>query len=258
MLGAVVLVSFAGVGVAQEAAIVVEPVQLTVRRKPTIEGVETFQQPGLELQLAVKVPGKPILAVDADKSRIVTFVDDVGTDLKKGAPTGFFSWVSLVSAFRDEPTETALLDVKTETLPAGKATRIELDAVVAIVSAKGTEQKSQKVALQKGSKITCGPVPMAIGDVEDVQFGDSVVSVGITSSQSMDAVKAVQFLDADGKQMAAQAMGESSFGFAGSKTFTKTFGLPKKLAEFTVRIVSHANMETIEVPVKLSIGVGLR
>ena len=31
-----------------------------------------------------------------------------------------------------------------------------------------------------------------------------------------------------------------------------------KLDEVTVRIVSYANMETIEVPVKLSVGVGLR
>ena len=99
---------------------------------------------------------------------------------------------------------------------------------------------------------------MTIGDVEDAKFGDSVVSVGITSNERMDGVKEIHFLDAQGKQMEAQSMGESSFGFAGKKTYTKTFGLPQKLDEVTVRIVSYANMETIEVPVKLSVGVGLR
>ncbi|MFT4515679.1 MAG: hypothetical protein ACI89X_000940 [Planctomycetota bacterium] len=118
MFGALVLLSVAKVTIAQDQQIAVEPVQLTIRHKPTLEGVKLFGDPGLELQVAVKVPGKPILSVDVGKSQIVKFVDDTGTDFKAGAPTGFFSWVSMSNSFREEPVDSVLLDFNTKTLPA--------------------------------------------------------------------------------------------------------------------------------------------
>ncbi|MCK5941698.1 MAG: hypothetical protein KAI24_07005, partial [Planctomycetes bacterium] len=129
MRGAFVLV-LAASATAQAAPPKVEVVQMTVRREPTIEGVRVFGEPGVELQLAVKVAGKPILAVREDSCRLVRFVDDAGTDLAKGAPTGFFHWVKLGNAFRDEPTETCLLDIRTRSLPAKGAGRIEFEAEV--------------------------------------------------------------------------------------------------------------------------------
>jgi hypothetical protein len=257
MLGALVLMSAAKVILAQDE-VQVETVQLTVRHKPTIDGVKVFGDPGLEMQVAVLLPGKPILAVDPEKSRIVSFVDDVGTDLKAGAPTGFFSWVSMSSAFRDEPVPSALLDIKTKTLPAAKAQRLEIDAVVALITASGTQQKSAKVALKKGTKIDFGPIPMMIGSVEKSSFGGSVINVQISSEQRMDAIKEIVFLDAKGKQIDAKSMGTGSFGMGGKKTYTKRFGLPKRLAVVNLRIVSYAKMATIEVPIKLSMGLGLR
>jgi len=251
-----VLMSVANVLSAQDG-LRVEPVQLTVRKKPSIEGVKVFGDPGLELEVAVLLPGKPILSVDADKSRIVSFTDDAGTDLKAGAPTGFFSWVKLSTAFRDEPIETGILEIRTKTLPATKAQRITLDAVVALVSASGTTEKKGKVALKKGTKIEFGPVPMTVSNVEASSFGGSKLSVQFSSDKNMDAIKEIEFLDAGGKRIDARSMGTGSFGMGGKKTYTKTFGLPKKLDAVTVRIVSHAKMQTIEVPLKVSMGVGL-
>jgi len=258
IVGAGIALFLAQVGAAQTSASKVEAVQLTVRTKPTIDGVKMFGEPGVELQLAVKLPGKPILSVDADRSKLVRYVDDQGTDLAAGAPTGFFSWVSLSNAFRDEPTDSCLLDIKTKTLPAAKAGRLEIEAEVALVSASGTESKDQKLALKKDTKITCGPVPMTLSNVEKSSFGGSALNVQISSDQRMDGVKAIAFLDAKGKEIEVQPMGESSFGFGGKKTYTKSFGLPKKLDQVTLRITSYAKMETIKVPVKLSVGMGLR
>lgn len=257
MLGALVLLSAAKVTLAQGGA-QVEPVQLTVRHKPTIEGVKVFGDPGVELQVAVRLPGKPILAVDSAKSRIVSFVDDVGTDLGAGAPTGFFSWVSLSSAFRDEPVASALLDIKTRTLPAAKAQRLEIHAVVALITASGTQDKSAKVALKKGAKIEFGPIPMTISNVEKSSFGGSAINVQISSDQRMDAIKEIVFLDGKGKPIDAKSMGSGSFGMGGKKTYTKSYGLPKRVAEVSLRIVSYTKMETVEVPIKLSMGLGLR
>lgn len=242
---------------AQQVDARVEPVQLTVRKKPTIDGIKVFGEPGLEMEVAVLLPGKPILSVDAAKSRINSFKDDAGTDLKAGAPTGFFSWVKLSTAFREEPIPSGTLEIRTKTLPAKKAGRIELDAVVAIVTASGTAEKKGTVALKKGAKIEFGPVPMTIGNVEASSFGGSKLSVQLSSDQDMEAIKKIEFLDAKGKVIDAKSMGSGSFGFGGKKTYTKTFGLPKKIDSVTLRIVSHANMKTVELPLKLSMGVGL-
>tara|TARA_R110002096_G_scaffold91722_6_gene207555 strand:- start:542 stop:1318 length:777 start_codon:yes stop_codon:yes gene_type:complete len=258
MLGALVLLSVAKITIAQDQQVAVEPVQLTIRHKPTLEGVKMFGDPGLELQVAVKLTGKPILSVDPAKSRIIKFVDDAGTDLKAGAPTGFFSWIQMSNAFREEPVDSALLDIKTKTLPAGKAQRIEFDAVVALITASGTQEKQEQVVLKKGTKITCGPIPMTLGSVDKSSFGGSALNVQFSSSQSMDAVKEILFLDNAGKPIEAKSMGSGSFGFGGKKTYTKTFGLPKQLANVTIKIIAHANVETIEVPIKLSMGLGLR
>lgn len=39
---------------------------------------------------------------------------------------------------------------------------------------------------------------------------------------------------------------------------TRTIALPEKMVSLTVQIVSYAKMETIEVPLKLSMGLGFR
>ena len=58
--------------------------------------------------------------------------------------------------------------------------------------------------------------------------------------------------------MKADSMGSGSFGFGGKKTYTKSFGLPSRPDEVTVRITSYAKTEVVTVPLKLSIGMGLR
>ena len=58
MLGALVLLSAAKVVWAQ-SGLEVEPVQLTVRHKPTIGGVQVFGEPGLEMQVAARVEAGP-------------------------------------------------------------------------------------------------------------------------------------------------------------------------------------------------------
>lgn len=241
---------------AQEGA-KVEAVELNVRRKPTIDGVQTFGEPGLELKLAVLVPGKPILEVDADSSRLVRFVDDKGTDLAAGAPKGFFSWVSLDTAFREEPIESAMLQIKTGTLPADGAGRVELEAVIALRSAEGEQKKQARVALQKGQAIEHGPVPMKVSNVSEGGFGGGALKVDISSEVPLTAVKAFEFLDAAGVVLEVSDNGKSSMSMGDRTTYTRSFGLPEKVDAVTLRIVSYEKVETVELPVSIAFGPGL-
>ena len=249
-------VSMLSVAVAQGP--VSEVVKMTVARKASIKGLKTFSQPGVELEVGVQVPGKPLLSVDLEKCKLRRFVDDKGTDLSAGAPKGFFGWVTMSSSFREEPTDSCILQIQTKTLPGAGAGAIELEAEVALKSASGSESKEERIALKEGAKISCGPVPIEVREVEAVDFGDSKFSVQLASDQSMDAIKALAFLGADGKPMKAEAMGSGSFGFGSKKTYTRSYGLPERLDAVTVRITAFAQTETVMVPLKLSIGMGLR
>ena len=254
-VGAWIALSLTQICGAQSTVSRVEPVSLTVRRTPKIEGVQVFGEPGVELQLAALVRGKPILSVDAAASALVRFVDDKGTDLAAGAPKGFFSWVRLANAFREEPTESCLLDIRTETLPAAGAARIELEAKVALVTASGTVSGDQNIRMEKGAEITCGPTPMRLGDVEE---GDGGADVQVVSDAPMDAVKEIAFLDGAGRVIQSTSTGSGSFGFAGKKTYTRSYRVTGDALPVKVRVVAHANVEKVVLPVKLTIGVGLQ
>lgn len=258
IFGALIALSCAQVAVAQDAGAVSEVVKLTVTRQTSIQGLKVFGQSGLELEVGVQVAGKPLLSVDLEQSKLIRFVDDKGTDLSKGAPKRFFGWVSMNSSFRDEATDSCLLQIKTETLPDDGAGMLELTAEIALKSASGSETKEEKVALEEGAKITCAPIPLEIRGVEAVEFGDSKFSVQLASDQSLDAIKELEFLGADGKPMKVESMGSGSFGFGGKKTYTKSVGLPSRPDEVTVRITSYAKTEVVTVPLELSIGMGLR
>ena len=256
IFGALIAVLLVSTAAAQGAE--TEVLKLTVARKPSIEGLKVFGEPRVELEVGVRVPGKPLLSVDLEQSKLLRFVDDKGTDLAKGAPKGFFGWASMSASFRDEATDSSLLQIKTSTLPADGAGKLELEAEIALKSASGSETKEEKVALEEGAKITCAPIPLEIRGIEAVDFGDSKFSDQLASDQSLDAIRELEFLGADGKPMKADSMGSGSFGFGGKKTYTKSFGLPSRPDEVTVRITSYAKTEVVTVPLKLSIGMGLR
>jgi len=256
MSGVMIALSFTAAAPSQAPE--VEPVKLEVRRKPTLKGVDAFGDPGVTLEVAVRAPGKPLLAVDEEKSRLVRFVDDKGTDLAKSASKGFFYWVSKRSDFGDEPKDACILELRTKGLPAKAAGRIEVEAEVAMRSASGSEDKEQKVKLKKGAKITCGPVPMFLSSVDKSDFGDSEVTVQVSANEPMDAVREIEFLDAAGEPMKTESMGSSSFGFGGKKTYSRAFGLPAKPKSVTVRVTYFAQVETVVIPIKLSLGMGLR
>ena len=254
--GALIALSLTQIAVAQGTQ--TEVLKLTVSREPSIEGMKVFGGRGLELEVGVLVKDKTLLAIDFEQCKLHRFVDDKGTDLSEGAlGPGGFKWVQMVT-YGAEATDACMLKLETFTLPAKRAGRIELEAEIALKCASGSQKEEAKVQLKKGAEIDCGPVPLKIRSVEEVDFGDSKFSVQLVSDRPMDEIKAVEFLDADGKPVGAQQMGTGSFGFAGNMTYTRSYGLSKRLDAATIRVISYAKTEILNVPLKLSIGMGLQ
>jgi hypothetical protein len=257
ILGALVFVFVTNVAITQSEKVKVEAVQLIVRKKPTIKGLETFGKPGLELQIAVQIKDLLILRVDPGKCRLLRFLDDSGVDLKNGLPTGPFHWVSLSNEFRQGPTDSALLDIRTRTIPGAQAKRVDVDAVIAVVTATGATESSQLIDLKEGAKISVGPVPMRLGSIVKSPDGGAGVIMQIASDKPLNAVREFVFLDPDGHRVAADYRGSGSMGFGDKQVFIKKYSLPKQYDQLTVRVVSYAEISTMEVPIKLAMGLGL-
>jgi hypothetical protein len=120
---------------------------------------------------------------------------------------------------------------------------------------KTVEQKG--LALKKGSKLTIGPVPITLGQIEDARFGEAKQMVTFESKQPLNAIKKVEFLSADGKPIKHQTMGSGQGGFNDDITYSVSFGLMQKLDSITLRLTYFNKVEELTLPLKMDIGPGL-
>jgi hypothetical protein len=191
-------------------------------------------------------------------SKIVSFKDDRGTDLNaKPLPGADFGLMKPFDAMIASDGKVCVATVNASGTPAAGSIKIAFDGELAIRCGKDETSAEQKdVALEAGSKIDVGPTPLVVEAVQDQDFGDVKFMVTLNSSKPRDAIKAIEFLDADGTVIESESMGGGSFGFGDEMTYQTNHGLKTKVDKVTVRVTFYANVETILVPVKIETGVG--
>ena len=123
---------------------------------------------GTSLAILVESREKRIVTFDEENSTLGLFRDDKGTDLRSAvppegwAPGTTFEWPEISSDGK-----ALLFQIRSAELPAAGSTRLKAEGVAHL--ALGTEIKSERqehVSLEKGSRITAGPVPLEIVQVE--------------------------------------------------------------------------------------------
>jgi hypothetical protein len=86
--------------------------------------------------------------------------------------------------------------------------------------------------------------------------GKKHFSVTLSSSGPLDAIQEVVFFDAAGKKLESKSAGRSRMTMAGKTTYAKSFQL-KKTEKVNLRFSYYTKLETIEVPIDVTTGVGL-
>jgi hypothetical protein len=194
--------------------------------------------------------------MDKDASKLEAFADDKGTDLSKAGGGWGASWLLWERISDDGRTCTFTVANRKKTPAAGAKT---LHVKAKIVLQCGSDVKTaeaKNVALKKGAAVAAGPFRMSIQEIRDGGF-QSKMTVEFQSKRPFDSIRKLTFLDAAGKEIKSQKAGGGHFSFGKDRTYTRSFGLAKKVDAVTMRFEYYGKTETIAVPVDVKVGVGL-
>jgi SLA1 homology domain 1, SHD1 len=216
---------------------------------------------GTTLNVSLANSNRNIIGMDAKKSRIAALVDDKKTNLLQAAKREDDFGGSMfgpLQAHIASGGHQCTLEVRAPNIPARGAAMIRLEATIVLqcgADEKTVEQKD--VALKHGSKVTIGPVPMTVERVEDSNFGDAKMMLTLASSKSMDAIKEIAFLAADGSTIKHDSMGQGQSGFNDNITYEASYGLHQKVDAVTIQLTYFSKVEELPLPLKIDVGLGL-
>ena len=232
---------------------------------------------GTLLTFVLQLPDKQAVGFDEKASKLTAFKDDKGTDLAKAGPKAAASPFGNpgfggmgpgaeppLTCQVDNEGHRVTLDVfgpRTPAAGAGKIT-VKADLVLKIGAVEKTAEQKE-LLLTAGSKLTAGPVPMTVEDNKAFNFGGlggpggPQTTLTLASRQPTSAIKALAFLDADGKPIGSQVLAQmdgAAFGNPGS--FQTTYSLDKKVERVGVKVTYYEKIESLTVPVAIEAGVG--
>lgn len=237
---------------ATQDAPTVEPFELTVRRKVTTPGIEIYEEPGVQVRVAVRTPGRKILSVHKEESSIGVWEDDQGTDLAGGLETGFFHWLSM-DMWGDEKKEATVAKISTEAVPAVGAKSLKMRGSLAFVTASKSEERSVHFAVKDGETFELAGVDVTIKEVSKSGGG---VSFDVVSQKELSALREIKFLAGE-QEVEIEDDNKSSFSFGGPTTYTRSFTLAESADSLTLVANMWTDMEITVLPISLDSGAGL-
>ena len=224
-------------------------VMVTKPAYPPQEALRAFNEnPGTQLSVLVTVPGGGLVALKKEKSKVIAFADDKGTDLLKvKSAFGIFGHWTKIS----EDRKACLFNVQSKLVPAAGARRLLLEARIVLSRAKGRGvHKQVGVKAKKGSRINAGPVSIEIYRVKKPREGKDPLR--ITLKIKGDGFESIRFLDSNGKEISSRKTNWSPV----SNPSYIGYALKQKVEHFTVEVVHWKDIQEVIVPVRLRAGIG--
>jgi hypothetical protein len=213
-------------------------------------------KPGTNVSLYVSIPGKTIIELDKEASKLTKFTDDKGTVLAKPGDGKSQSWLSPFSHIAKDGHSCAP-SVRSKKLPASGASALIIDATLAFICGVQPElAQCDDVSLTKGTPVKLGMVAAKIKKISKPTYGKMKLNVTFTSSQSFDTIHKLVFLDPAGKKIKSRKT-SSSTTFGSPNTYTRTYQLEKEIDKVTIKIDYWGKTETVTVPVLLNVQMGL-
>ncbi|WP_425400920.1 SHD1 domain-containing protein [Aeoliella sp.] len=207
---------------------------------------------------------RSFLGIDDQASKVTKLTDDLGTDLLKDTnPGGGFSMPGFSMGMQSNPVQADVAEhrhrcdvqISGPNPPAKGAKQIMLDAVLVARFGGKTEQvEAPAVKLAQGAEYQLGPIKFAVERLEkDSFFDEDKLVVVLKTEDSIDVLQKVEFLDADGNVLEHAERGSMSGGGFGTQI---NYAFSQELDTLGMRLHYFKDVDTVEVPVKLSTGVG--
>ncbi len=197
--------------------------------------------------------------LDRAACELAAFTDEKKTRLaepgkaKNFGDTWLGSWPKISKDGRQ-----CVFKIKSKQTPAAGATQLNIDAMIVILC--GSDEQSQdtkNVALKVGEEFKLGSVPVKIAGLREGRYGKTKLMIELSSKTSFESIRKITFIGADGKEIPHERHGSSRSGFSGKMTYTRTYGLYKKADTVTAKVKYFNKVETLKVPVKTSVCLGL-
>lgn len=222
------------------------------------QGKVRGRQVGTRVLLRVSAPGRCFADILPAASPVSAFRDDKGTDLVPADGAGVDrGWEPDLQVCPDG--SRCIVEVAAARAPATGARSIHVDAQVALRCGQGARKhRREELRLARGAKLTAGGADMEVHSVQEGEFGGgAVLAVVFVTKKNPEAIRKLAFLDEDGKEIPSRVLRRRKCGFSGASTHEIIFGLGKAVAAAGVEVTTFEKVETVKVPVNLTVGLGL-
>lgn len=204
--------------------------------------------PGTKLVLVVDASDGQggIVEILDDDCSLEAMTDDTGKNLLEGVDWGAFPDVS-------EDGRYASIEVSSNGRPAPGAGSLTLKGKFAYLASAGTaSEKVADVKLETGTEISWSGGEATVEAMEASEWSDGM-ELGLGMSAALKSqIKEIRFLGADGEDLEVEGSGYMVMG----SHATLTFGLPEGLTEATLEIEWWEDLEEVELPFEITVGLG--
>ncbi len=213
------------------------------------------RQTGVEVHVRISSSKQKILKVSGEGKQATKL--DLKVDGGKALPAvEGFSNLSFMSQISEDALS-VVVPVQSPQLPDSKATVLEVNGSAVLIVGEDPTESDVTFDLKANEKVKLGPVEVSLSEVSELDFGEPVTMVTFQTSQSMEAIGEIQFLDEGEKQIDATSAGKSSFGFGDSMEYSVSYHLKGSPKKVKAKVKYFKSTKEVKVPVDLKIGLGL-
>jgi hypothetical protein len=213
-----------------------------------------FTPNGTTLDVTLAAPSKFVVGIDEKASKLESFTDDKKTKLDTSTGFGMQPWLSSYPQISPDGDE-CTVQLSARTAPAKGASKVLVKATVVINCGKEEKTSDKKeIATKLNTEAKVGAYTVKVTQ-EGNQFSGGQISI---FSNARD-LKSAEFFDDKGKEI--KILGNpfrgSTFTGPGKMQHSLSYFLPKKLDKVTVKVTYFNKIESVNVPLDLSVGLGL-
>ncbi|GJM23695.1 MAG: hypothetical protein DHS20C16_01100 [Phycisphaerae bacterium] len=239
----------------------VSPYGLRVVAKPVggdndmMRAFNSFE--GTSIAMLVQQPAGGLISFDSDASKIESFTDDKGKDLLKSSSDFGMPALPMSPDISDGGKE-VIIEVNGGQTPTKGATSLKVKGKLVFKAA--TQKKSythKNLEIKADATIEAGPIPLTIGSAGKPEWGEEPLEIVLKAKKRLDEVASIKFLDADGKEIESNESGSMTMAFGEDVSVERSYALGKKVDKVTVEISYWTDMKALEIPVDLTVSLGL-
>lgn len=227
---------------------------VSVRKRLSKEDASIYyeERSGTRIQAVLSFPGKTMLAVDEKASKLEAYKDDLGTNLMDPKEIFGSKWIESFAFHVSEKGDRALTTFTSVGAPAKGAKAIVIKGTMSLLcggNQKTIELKDLEIKPDPKAKLKIGDFTFTV----EKSFGDTLL---IKFESNSPTIRSASFA-AEGQTITTDKPSRTRYGFDNKFTYGTSFHVRTKATKLNVSLTYFENIEAIDLPVDMSVGIGL-